>query len=82
MKKLFKIAGLILITAMLAACSNGSSSDSDSENGKSNGNGTIPSVTETFSKTTVFNPNTTKVKLIAQRKARSADDEEVCEVEP
>ena len=35
MKKLFKIAGLILITAMLAACSNGSSSDSDSENGKS-----------------------------------------------
>ena len=66
MQKLFKIAGLVLITAMLAACSNGS----------------IPTVTETFSKTTVFNPNTTKVKLIAQGKARSADDEEVCEVEP
>ena len=85
MKKLFKIAGLVLITAMLAACSNGSSSDSDSDNGKGKGNSSGPNtmVEETFSKTTVFNPNTTKVKLIAQTKSRSADDvEEVCEVEP
>lgn len=83
MKKLFKIAGLVLITAMLAACSNGSSSDSDSDNGKGNSSGPNTMVEETFSKTTVFNPNTTTVKLIAQIKSRSADDvEEVCEVEP
>ena len=71
MQKLFKIAGLVLITAMLAACSNGSGSDSDSDNGKGKGNSSGPNtmVEETFSKTTVFNPNTTKVKLIAQGKA-------------
>ena len=71
MKKIAKIAGLILVIAMMLACSNSSGSDSES------------GTNETFEKTTVFNPNTTKVKLIAQTKARSAaDGEEVCEVEP
>ncbi len=41
---------------------------------------------ETFEKTTVFNPNTTKVKLISvaktSRNAREDDGEEICEVEP
>ena len=67
MKKLFKIAGLVLITALLAACNNASG----------------PSSTESFSKTTVFNPTKETVKLIAVSLARSANaNEEVCEVEP
>ena len=38
---------------------------------------------ENFSKTTVFNPNSTKVKLIGVSKARSAEnDDVVCEVDP
>ena len=68
MKKLFKIAGLVLITALLAACNNNTSG---------------PSSTESFSKTTVFNPTKETVKLIAVSLARSANaGEEVCEVEP
>ena len=68
MKKLFKIAGLVLGLAMLAACSNGSGSGNSSD--------------ETFSKTTVFNPNTTKVKLVAVSSTRAAEGNVVDEIEP
>lgn len=68
MKKLFKIAGLVLGLAMLAACSNGSGSGNSSD--------------ETFSKTTVFNPNTTKVKLVAVSSTRAAEGDVVDEIEP
>ncbi len=68
MKKLFKIAGLVLGLAMLAACSNGSGSGNSSD--------------ETFSKTTVFNPNTTKVKLVAVSSTRAVEGDVVDEIEP
>ncbi len=78
MKKLFKIAGLVLIAAMLASCSNasgsGGSDTKPDENKKSS--------TEKFTTTTVFNPNTTKVKLIAVPSSRAVEEEEVCEVDP
>ena len=78
MKKLFKIAGLVLIVAMLASCSNASGSG---------GSDTKPdekkkSSTEKFTTTTVFNPNTTKVKLIAVPSSHAVEEEEVCEVDP
>lgn len=69
MKKIIKIASLIIMAAMLAGCSQGAGGDKTTN--------------ETFSNTTVYNPNTTKVKLIGVSKARSAEnDGEVCEVEP
>jgi len=72
-KKISKIAGLVLAaTLILAGCSTG---NNDSDSGKK-------SSTETFQTTTVYNPNTTKVKLIAVSSSRAAEGEEVCEVEP
>ena len=77
MKKLFKIAGLVLIAAMLASCSNASGGSSDTKS-----DGKKKSSTEKFTTTTVFNPNTTKVKLIAVPSSRAVEEEEVCEVDP
>lgn len=69
MKKIIKIASLIIMAVMLAGCSQGAGGDKTTN--------------ETFNKTTVYNPNTTKVKLLGVSKARSVEnDDEVCEVEP
>lgn len=71
MKRISKIIGLLLAVFTLAACSN------------MNSDGNIPSNTETFSKTTVFNPNTTKVILVSVKTSRSAstDEDIICEIE-
>ena len=66
MKKCLKSLGLLSIIVMLAACNHGNT----------------PSSTEKFTSTKVYNPNTTKVKLISVAGSRSADEEEICEVEP
>jgi hypothetical protein len=74
MKKLINITLLLVIffvTVVFTACNQLSNQTSF----------------ETFEKTTVFNPNTTKVKLISvmvqpSRNARASSEEEVCEVEP
>ncbi len=76
MKKLLNVfsATIILFIAMgIIACNNGTTDNNFS--------------TESFSKTTVFNPNSTKVRLISlsaktSRSASVTDGEEVCEIEP
>lgn len=73
-KTFFKILTVIFIFTLFitTGCQNVNNSDNSSSN-------------ETFKETTVFNPNSTKVKLISVKStsSRSAkDEEEVCEVEP
>lgn len=69
-RKISLIVGLLLIInfTMIGCSNNADSSDKSS--------------TEKFKKTTVYNPNTTKVKLIAVSSSRAAEGDEVCEVEP
>ena len=71
MKKNFLIAGLLLLVTIIMGCNNGANPNT--------------SGTEKFTKTTVFNPNSTKVKLLSMgssRAARTADEDVICEVEP
>lgn len=69
-RKISLIVGLLLIINFtMIGCSNNADSGDKSS-------------TEKFKKTTVYNPNTTKVKLIAVSSSRAAEGDEVCEVEP
>ena len=70
MNKLLRIAGLFLLVAMIMGCSDGTNPSSG---------------VAQFTTTTVFNPNSTAVKLICQPQERAAATEKaklVCTVQP
>ena len=69
MKKIIIIVSLFIMATILAGCAQDAGGDKPTN--------------ETFSKTTVYNPNATKVKLKGVSKARSVEEgDEICEVEP